>query len=1054
MLRGTEELVRQARMTRISHEHRSIGDILDNRNVYELEEPRKRPKKTSMAEIERRIYSRRGGKGENEVKDDAENAIDAFKDQGVNAKLLDGSYDLEVQIWKSKSAQLTYTQKRKFYFPELEEFREQMTPTQKKLFKDQIYEMIIKMADKFRAEFNEMKIDLDLNGIFHPDVNAHRVHCMYLMKLYKEILSENIEDVILRKFRNEQLEKKRIEKITEEQREKFLKIANAANDKKDKKNDFNNVITDNSLLDEDPTAPINSKANHSSANNKTDNKSRKKVRIPLHSSKSQSNLEPIKTMTSNRKKLEPIDKPTGEKIIHSSTMPNLTSPSPNNNSNDNNNNNNNNNGNKYNKKNSSLNIFNTTIVTDMNEPNEDETSQNQNMLSEKVLLKAQQQNDALFKKIKKGRLGNSDARTLLIEEAIKLDKAETIMMKKGKDKNNLLDSEMSNWMVSNLQKSQISKTAGGNALLSSSTSLIQSKYQPSSYLNNDLSKILLEFTNNLGIKQNYKNDDDNFFDQSNDDDNNNNNNNNKDFQNQKSYGSDPMKLMNLSTSPSQKILPFDDFYNMFKTFSENKDKEAQPEIAAKDPIATGATDDDKIKKKQGLLTDALMNTNNQMSSASPLPIKPNNITITTSSPINNNNKVEPSNAIKILMEADPQFESFLKIAGKELPVESTTAKIKSNLLKPKRVKNIPPLGRDAIYLTDSRGRISKLSNKGFTNHFKMNEAENDSLSNSMKSNGDIIIDDDASYKQPLLSPHDLVKRISSIDLDAEVGLISPINNHDVIKNNDHDNNDSQINSNSRRTFKKLHNNDDNNKHSSDQQRIKSRNRNSNQNKLNELNKVSLLATETDINNDPQIYMHDPSNQYEFQDKILCIWDSLQISSNIRFEFMQKFSTAAYSVEMSHAVDLWGEATVLIIAITESVAFMKKLKSTEKSVPLSALRTRLIKNNIKDNFRLSLKSYSNTNTPTHHKIGNNSYNYNNSSNDNKNKNNNNNNNIEIYDNKEAVIALSTIIDDFVEQLIIVAKRMRDDVDELLLISTRPYKEWLKSMTGRKDFTTIK
>jgi hypothetical protein len=41
---------------------------------------------------------------------------------------------------------------------------------------------------------------MDLNGIFHPDANAQRVHCIYLMKLEKGISAANIEDPVLKEM--------------------------------------------------------------------------------------------------------------------------------------------------------------------------------------------------------------------------------------------------------------------------------------------------------------------------------------------------------------------------------------------------------------------------------------------------------------------------------------------------------------------------------------------------------------------------------------------------------------------------------------------------------------------------------------------------------------------------------------------------------------------------------------------------------------------------------------------------------------------------------------
>jgi hypothetical protein len=47
---------------------------------------------------------------------------------------------------------------------------------------------------------------------------------------------------------------------------------------------------------------------------------------------------------------------------------------------------------------------------------------------------------------------------LLMEEASKLESAESFSLKKTRDKNSLLDTEMTDWMLNSVQKAQIGKT--------------------------------------------------------------------------------------------------------------------------------------------------------------------------------------------------------------------------------------------------------------------------------------------------------------------------------------------------------------------------------------------------------------------------------------------------------------------------------------------------------------------------------------------------------------------------------------------------------------------
>jgi hypothetical protein len=53
----------------------------------------------------------------------------------------------------------------------------------------------------YRAEMRRVKDEMDSDGVFHPQANAHRVHCIYLLKLYKGISAHTIEDPVLKRLR-------------------------------------------------------------------------------------------------------------------------------------------------------------------------------------------------------------------------------------------------------------------------------------------------------------------------------------------------------------------------------------------------------------------------------------------------------------------------------------------------------------------------------------------------------------------------------------------------------------------------------------------------------------------------------------------------------------------------------------------------------------------------------------------------------------------------------------------------------------------------------------
>jgi len=97
-----------------------------------------------------------------------------------------------------------------------------LTKTELILYKKNITETIVQLAKKFRAESRQLKLNMDLNGIFHPEANAHRVHCIYLMKLYKGIECSSVEEPILMSMLNEKIEKAQQDKLKEEKVNSYL----------------------------------------------------------------------------------------------------------------------------------------------------------------------------------------------------------------------------------------------------------------------------------------------------------------------------------------------------------------------------------------------------------------------------------------------------------------------------------------------------------------------------------------------------------------------------------------------------------------------------------------------------------------------------------------------------------------------------------------------------------------------------------------------------------------------------------------------------------------
>lgn len=200
MLRQAEELVMEARLELIAREHKSMGAVLDKRTLHPLEEIQFQTKRSLRLEIEKRLQGRRGGRAETDIKSKANLAVEAFKEKGINITMLTGNYELEQKIWKNKSSKGTYAQRRHLHHPELDEFLNAMSSQQSIEYQNRISQKLVELVEKFRKECADLKVEMDLNGIFHPDANAQRVHCIYLMKLEKGITSANIEDPVLKQM--------------------------------------------------------------------------------------------------------------------------------------------------------------------------------------------------------------------------------------------------------------------------------------------------------------------------------------------------------------------------------------------------------------------------------------------------------------------------------------------------------------------------------------------------------------------------------------------------------------------------------------------------------------------------------------------------------------------------------------------------------------------------------------------------------------------------------------------------------------------------------------
>jgi hypothetical protein len=243
LLRQTEEIVTAARLEQIAKDHKSIGSVLDNRRIQPLDDTRFSNKKSIRVDIEKRLNTRRGARTDVDISNNATAVVEKFKEKGINPQLMSGNYQLEEALWRDKTRKLAYSSKRRFMSPLLHEYLHLYILSSKEKaveYHTKVSETLIKLVDKLRKECLELKTEMDRNAIFHPEANAHRVHCIYLSRLNKYICCDNIEDPVIKELFVEHLQKEKYRgiELTKEQlaylEEKEMKKAKKQQEKENK----------------------------------------------------------------------------------------------------------------------------------------------------------------------------------------------------------------------------------------------------------------------------------------------------------------------------------------------------------------------------------------------------------------------------------------------------------------------------------------------------------------------------------------------------------------------------------------------------------------------------------------------------------------------------------------------------------------------------------------------------------------------------------------------------------------------------------------------------
>ena len=145
MDREAVKLVEKVRLKQIENETKSAGALLDTRHLFKLEKvqarnagskaAREKAQAAQQAAAAQRVDSRRGGRGQEELNQAGEAAIQHMISKGMEIANT-SNYENEELMWSTKSNDPNYTRKRRFDNPELHAFKNNLDVDQKKMYVD------------------------------------------------------------------------------------------------------------------------------------------------------------------------------------------------------------------------------------------------------------------------------------------------------------------------------------------------------------------------------------------------------------------------------------------------------------------------------------------------------------------------------------------------------------------------------------------------------------------------------------------------------------------------------------------------------------------------------------------------------------------------------------------------------------------------------------------------------------------------------------------------------------------------------------------------------
>ena len=289
------------------------------------------------------------------------------------------------------------------------------------------------------------------------------------------------------------------------------------------------------------------------------------------------------------------------------------------------------------------------------------------------------QDKLLFSKMKKSKLAGYDPKKLLPEEALRLEKGDVSDISKDSKRSALLHEKAAELVLDQLQNDCIFSTTGSTGK-SASVSLFPNRTWRdipglADPLDMNVSVNKTRSVPTLG----------NSF--------------NVDKQWEEMAHTEELQL--------QKVVSFEDFQNMFRTYSAEALASTQ-----KDSFS-------RTSKSAGTVSAVPL---------SPAPVKdtPDKNELKSPAPVVGMiPSVQPVDVISALKTKDPQFVAFAKVTMADKPVNKMISRSTSAVLtQPKKLRIIPPIGKSALDLSNIR---SLRNSKGFHNVFTDMPQYNDEI---------------------------------------------------------------------------------------------------------------------------------------------------------------------------------------------------------------------------------------------------------------------------------------------------------------------------------------